>query len=257
MKAKEILRVIEDFAPPHIQEPWDNSGLCVGSSDGEVKGVLIGFDCTPGLIDEAVEKGTDMVITHHPLIFKGIKRITDDNPVGEALIKAIKNDIIVYSAHTNADKVISGVSGAMASRLGLENLSILDKDENDAGLGVIGDLPVPLSFESMLKKVKQDFGIKLIRHSAPITGLVSRVAVCGGSGSSLIDKSFEAGADLYITGDLSYHDFFVKKDFSVMDIGHFESEIDIAFIFFTMLKKKFPNFAVRISDCLQNPIYYY
>ncbi len=141
MKVKDIIKAIEEFAPLSIQEKWDNSGLCIGSESDEVSSVLIGLDCTPELVDEAVACGADMIVTHHPLIFSGIKSISADNRTGEAVIKAVRAGIAVYSAHTSADKVIAGVSGAMAARLGLRNVEILDPDGDGTGLGVVGELP--------------------------------------------------------------------------------------------------------------------
>ena len=129
--------MIEEFAPLSIQEGWDNSGLCVGSPEDEVTSVLLALDCTPALVDEAVACGADMIITHHPLIFSGLKKISSDNMVGEAVIKAIKAGICIYAAHTNADKVIGGVSGAMAAKLGLQNVSILDEDGEGTGINFI------------------------------------------------------------------------------------------------------------------------
>ena len=130
MKVKDIIKVIEDFAPLSIQEGWDNSGLCVGSPEDEVTSVLLGLDCTPELVDEAAACGADMIVTHHPLIFKGVRKITPDDRTGLAIIKAIKAGIAIYAAHTSADKVLSGVSGAMAARLGLKNVRILAPKEN-------------------------------------------------------------------------------------------------------------------------------
>ena len=140
MKVKDIINIIEEFAPLGIQEKWDNSGLCIGSPEDEVTSVLMGLDCTPELVDEAIACGADMIVTHHPLIFSGLKKISSDDLVGAAVIKAIKAGISIYAAHTNADKVIAGVSGAMAAKLGLENVTILDEDGEGTGLGVVGDL---------------------------------------------------------------------------------------------------------------------
>lgn len=145
MKVSDITKVIEDFAPLSIQEEWDNSGLCIGSANSEVHSVLIGFDCTPALVDEAIEIGADLIITHHPLLFIGIKKIDPSDPVSLALIKAVKAGINVYAAHTTADKVISGVSGEMARKLGLKDIEILEKDGLASGLGAVGNLPEPIS----------------------------------------------------------------------------------------------------------------
>lgn len=258
MIARDIIAALEGFAPLSIQESWDNSGLCIGSPDWEVPSVLLGFDCTPELIDEAVALGAGMVITHHPLIFGGLKKIDPRDPVGEAVIKAIRGGIAVYAAHTSADKVERGVSGAMARRLGLRNICILDSDGEDSGLGAIGDLPEPLSYDEALALVKRCFGLQTVRSSKPLTQPVSRVAMCGGSGSSLIEKARSQGAQLYISADISYHHFFTPDGFAIMDIGHFESEVEIVDILFSYLRKKFPNFAVYVSKTLaaSNPVKY-
>ena len=258
MKVKDIINVIEEFAPASIQEGWDNSGLCVGSPEDEVTSILFALDCTPELVDEAVECGADMIVTHHPLIFSGLKKISPDDFIGKAVIKAIKAGISIYAAHTNADKVIAGVSGAMAERLGLENVNILADEGNGVGLGVVGTLPQPISSNQALKLVKEKFGLKMIKASRPIEGLVTKIAMCGGSGGSLIGTAQKSGAQLFISGDISYHNFFTQKDFMIMDIGHYESEIDIVEILISLIKKKFPTFAVRITQNINsNPIYYF
>ena len=258
MKVKDIIAVIEEFAPLSLQEGWDNSGLCIGSPEDTVTSVLLGLDCTPELVDEAVACGADMIVTHHPLIFSGLKKISSDNKVGEAVIKAIKAGISIYAAHTSADKVIAGVSGAMASKLGMENVRILDEDGEGTGLGVVGDLPHPLTSDEAVALVKERFGLKFMKASRPLDGIISRVAVCGGSGGSLIGAAMKSGAQLYISGDISYHNFFTADGFMIMDIGHYESEIEIVDILFSLIKKNFPTFAVRITQNINsNPIYYF
>ena len=257
-KVKDVAAVIEGFAPLSVQEGWDNSGLCVGSPEDEVTSVLFALDCTPELVDEAIDCGADMIITHHPLIFSGLKKISPDDLTGAAVMKAIRAGISIYAAHTNADKVLSGVSGAMASRLSLQNVEILDLDGDGTGLGVVGDLPEPLTPEQALALVKEKFSLEVVKASRPGDGLISRVALCGGSGGSLIGAAKRAGAQLYISGDISYHNFFTPEGFMIMDIGHYESEIEIVDILFSLIKKNFPTFAVRITQNLNsNPIYYY
>ena len=258
MKVKDIIKVIEDFAPLSIQEGWDNSGLCIGSPEDPVTSVLMGLDCTPELVDEAVACGADMIVTHHPLIFSGLKKISPEDKVGEAVMKAIKAGISIYAAHTNADKVIAGVSGAMARRLGLKDVTILDEDVDGTGLGVVGNLPEPMSSQEALAFVKERFGLKVLKSSRPIDGQVCRVAMCGGSGGSLIKAARRSGAQLYISGDISYHNFFTEDGFMIMDIGHYESEIEIVDILFSLIKKNFPTFAVRITQNIySNPIFYF
>ena len=258
MKVKDIIKVIEDFAPLSIQEGWDNSGLCIGSPDDEVTSVLLALDCTPALVDEAIACGADMIVTHHPLIFSGLKKISTDDMIGEAVVKAIRAGICIYAAHTNADKVLEGVSGAMAARLGLTNVTVLDQDGECTGLGAVGDFPEPISAEQAISLVKEKFALKAMKASRPIEGKISRVAMCGGSGGSLIAAARKAGAQLYISGDISYHNFFTSEDFMLMDIGHYESEIEIVDILFSLIKKNFPTFAVRITQNINsNPIYYF
>jgi dinuclear metal center YbgI/SA1388 family protein len=199
-----------------------------------------------------------MIVTHHPLIFSGLKKISPDDLVGAAVIKAVKAGISIYAAHTSADKVIAGVSGAMAARLGLGNVTILDEDGDGTGLGVVGDLPEAVTAAEAVKLVKERFSLKAMRASRPVEGKISRVAMCGGSGGSLIAAAQAAGAQLYISGDISYHNFFTKEGFMIMDIGHYESEIEIVDILFSLLRKKFPTFAVRITQNLySNPIFYF
>ena len=258
MKVKDIIKVIEDFAPLSVQEGWDNSGLCIGSPESEVNGVLLALDCTPELVDEAVACGADMIVTHHPLIFSGLKKISPDDMIGKAVFKAIKAGISIYAAHTNADKVIAGVSGAMAAKLGLKDVEILSDEGEGTGLGVVGNLPEPLTVEQAVELVKNSFSLSALRASRPLEGKIERVAMCGGSGGSLIAAAKAAGAQLYLSGDISYHNFFTSDDFMLMDIGHYESEIEIVDILFSLIKKNFPTFAVRITQNMHsNPIYYF
>ena len=258
MKVKDIIRVIEDFAPLSIQEKWDNSGLSIGTAEAPVTSVLLGLDCTEELVDEAVACGADMIVTHHPLIFSGLKRISPEDPTGAAVIKAASAGISVYAAHTTADKVIAGVSGAMAERLGLRDVAVLDPEDGGTGLGASGYLPQEMTAAEAIAYVKEKFSLKTVRTSRPVGGMIRKVALCGGSGASLIGRAMSEGADLYITGDISYHHFFTVRNFMLMDIGHYESEKDIVEILFSLIKKNFPNFAVRISENTNsNPIYYF
>ena len=250
--------MIEEFAPLALLEKWDNSGLCIGSLEDKVSSVLLGLDCSPELVDEAIACGADMIVTHHPLIFSGLKKISAEDLVGEAVVKAIRAGISVYAAHTSADKVIAGVSGAMAARLGLKNVRILDEDGEGTGLGVVGNLPEPMTAQDALELVKERFALKVVKSAKPVGCKIERVAMCGGSGGSLIGAARAAGAQLYISGDISYHNFFTPEGFMIMDLGHYESEIEIVDILFSLIKKNFPTFAVRITQNMQsNPIYYF
>ena len=253
MKARQVADIIEGFAPLDTQESWDNAGLCIGSPDTEVKGVMVGFDCTPALIEEAVAAGCNMVVTHHPLIFRGVKRIDPDTFTGAAIVSAIKHDVVVYSAHTNADKAADGVSWLMAAKLGIREVSALGED----GLGAVGDLPEAMDSKDFIETVKKAFELPFVRTSKPLSTPVRRVAMCGGAGGSLIEEARAAKADAYLCGDISYHNFFTEEGFMLLDVGHYESEIDIVEKLFGLLSEKIHTFAVRKTRNNYNPVYYY
>ena len=253
MKAADIARIIEQVAPVETAAGWDNPGFCIGSPSTEVKGVLVGFDCTPALVREAVRRGANMIVTHHPLIFHGIKKISDDTFLGEVITLAIKHDIVVYAAHTNADKAAGGVNDLMADRLGLVDRTPLSED----GFGLVGRLPKPMPAAEFIEFVKKQFSLKIVRTSTPVTCPVERVAICSGSGGSMLPDALASGAQAYICGDLSYHQFFTDKDFMLLDVGHFESEIDIVDKLFSLLEEKNSTFAVLRTEKDFNPIHYF
>lgn len=253
MRAIDIVRPIEEFAPVDQQEKWDNCGFCIGDKYASVTRALVALDCTEAVIDEAIECGADLVITHHPLIFSGVKQIGPHNIRGRIIMKAIKHGIAVYAAHTNMDKAAGGVSSLMADKLGLEQREPLTAEN----FGIVGNLQRPLNAKELVELVKNSFGGCIVRTSAPLEEKIERVAVCGGSGRAFIADAMLKGAQVYITGDITYHEFETEKGFMVMDIGHYSSEYDIVHVFAKILSKNFPNFAVSISKRNNNPIYYY
>ena len=258
MKASAVAAAIEEKAPLSLQESWDNSGFCIGDGDSEVHSALVGFDCTPELIDEAVSLGADMVITHHPLIFGGIKKISKTTLTGRTVIAAIRHGITVYACHTNMDKVPGGVSGTTASLLGLREVRVLDSDADGNGLGIVGELPRPMEPEAFLQYMKDALSLSAVRHSRIPRTLLRTVALCGGSGRSLIGKAYAAGADVYVSGDISYHDFYAPDGMMIADIGHFESEVEIIGVICDILREKIPNFAVHTARSSKvNPVYYF
>ena len=253
VKAFELVAPIEQFAPLAQQEKWDNCGFCIGDPQQEVSKALIALDCTEGVVDEAIACGADIIITHHPLIFSGVKKISPQNWLGRVICKAISNGIVIYAAHTNMDKAAGGVSGLMAQKLGLQDCEALLPDS----FGIVGNMEDGLDVEEFVAKVKEAFGVDVIRCSAPVEGKISRVAVCGGSGRSFIPEAMASGAQVYVTGDITYHEFYTEKGFMVMDIGHYSSEYGIVGLFANILSENFPTFAVSISKENNNPIYYY
>ncbi|PLX07095.1 MAG: Nif3-like dinuclear metal center hexameric protein [Marinilabiliales bacterium] len=361
MKVKEIIAVLEEFAPPQLQEDYDNTGLNIGNHDSTITGILLCIDVTPDVINEAIENKCNLIIAHHPLIFGKIKKITGANYVEKSIITAIKNDISIYAGHTSFDSVSNCVSYKICEKLGLENLQILsakksylkklavfvpsthelqvrtalfeagagkignydscsfntqgkgsfrgnegtnpfvgnqgvmhiedevkiecvfpkhlqhkilkavlnahpyeevaydiyslDNDWNMAGLGMIGLPKTSISEKELLKSLKSIFDLTNIRHSNLLNKKIKRIAVCGGSGASFIPDAIRSGADVYITGDIKYHEYFMAENkILLIDIGHFESEQFTKEIFYDIIMKKNPNFAVRFSQIITNPI---
>lgn len=257
VKVADIARVIEQFAPKSLQESYDNTGLQVGDPDMPVTAALLCLDITEEILDEAIQRQCNLVITHHPLIFGGLREITGRTAVQRIVAKAIRNNVAVYSAHTNLDSAWDGVSHEMAHMLDMTDLNVLSPKEGDgsAGLGVIGNVrPTPkLEF---LRKVKDTFGVKALRYSTQSPHLVvKRVALCGGAGASLIGDALKAGADAIITGDVRYHDFTAYGlDIIIADIGHYESELCAARIFSRIIRGHYPDFLLYFSEMETNPI---
>lgn len=258
MKIKDIITALEDFAPCGIQENWDNSGVQVGLTDIEVSGVMLSVDVTEHVLERAKNLGCNLIISHHPLIFSPMKSVTGCSSCERIVMAAIKSEITIYSAHTNYDSVCGGVSFKMAERLGMTNLKILDLKNgfDNVGLGVVGDIEAyrPADFLDLLK---EKFDLKYLRYSEICKDEIKRVALCGGSGGSLIDCALNSEVDIYVSADFKYHDF-QRPDsrMIIADIGHYESEKYIIEIFCDVLSKKNYNFANRIFIEYVNPVYY-
>lgn len=261
MIISEIISAIEEFAPRTLQETWDNTGVQVGDTAAECTGVLLCVDVTPGVIDEACRRGCNLVVSHHPLLFRGLKSITGDTPVELSVIRALREGIAIYSCHTAADSARGGVSHEMAKRLGARVTGILSPSQSDSGvgLGVVAEFELPLSRRELVARVRQAFGSPVVRATTPpdAGAAIKRIAMCGGAGGEFIGRAVDAGAQVYISSDMRYHDF---VDFQgriwLIDIGHFESESCTKDIFYRVISEKFPNFAVYYSDTEENPIKY-
>jgi len=363
MTIRELINYLESVAPPAYQESYDNAGLIIGDPEMTITSALITLDVTEAVIDEAIEVGCELIIAHHPILFKGIKRINGNSYVERCVIKAIKNDIAVYAAHTNLDSVMGGVNTKICEKIGLTNLNILapandqllklvtfiPEDHLDkvrdalfaagggsignydkcsftsngtgtfrggeeanpyvgevgefhfekearleiilpkhlknnivrtlldthpyeevaydlyplenrldqVGSGMIGELPGGENEIDFLSRLLQIFGCKSIRHTYLLGKPVKKVAVCGGSGSFLLPTAIAAGVDIFVTADMKYHDFFdAEEKIVVADIGHYESEQFTKELFYEILIKKFPNFALRLSEVKTNPVLY-
>lgn len=363
-KIHHLAAHMEQFAPLAYQETYDNAGLIVGDLNAEITGVLVTLDATEAVIDEALAKGCNVVVAHHPIMFKGLKKLNGRNYVERAVIKAIKNDVALYAAHTNLDNVVGGVNFKIAEKLGLENVRVLapktqvltklvtfvpvadtqrvldalhaagagqignysncsfrvegvgayqaSPDANpvlgeigeyhqeaehrieviipthqqdqllsalrqahpyeevayyltpvananqEVGSGAVGDLPEPLTGSAWLTYLKQNMGLTLIRYTHLPDRPIRRVAVCGGVGSFLLPDAIRSGADVFVTADYKYHEFFdADGRIGICDIGHYESEVFTKDLTQQYLAKKFATFAVILSETNTNPVRYF
>jgi dinuclear metal center YbgI/SA1388 family protein len=258
MKVRDITAAIEEFAPLGLQESYDNSGLIVGRPDDEVHRALLAVDVTEEVIAEAVSEGCDMIITHHPIVFHALKRFNSASQTERCVEEAIRRGIVLYAAHTNLDSTPDGMSWRVGQMLGLENMRVMQATTAEgAGFGVVGELKEEVPSREFMRKVMECFAVKALRHGDIVREQVRRVAVCTGSGGSLIDQARASGADIYLTADLRYNDFMRHENAIILaDMGHFESEYCAIQILFDILSKKIPIFAVRKSVCSRNPVNY-
>lgn len=359
-----LIDYLEQIAPLSYQESYDNSGLIVGNPDQNIDRAIISLDCTEEVVDEAIDLGCQLIISHHPIVFKGLKRFNGRSYVERVVMKAIKHDIALYAIHTNLDNIYGGVNKKIAEKLSLQQLSILSPKEellnklvvfvpktqaeqlrsalfkagaghignysecsfntsgtgtfkagaetnpyvgsigerhyeveerieviypqhrerqiliamyethpyeevaydiyklqnkhHQVGSGMIGSLPEPLEERQFLELLKQCLGASVIRHTRLRGKRVQRVAVCGGSGGFLLSQAIRQGADVFVTADYKYHEFFdAEKKIVIADVGHFESEQFTQELLLEIIQKKFPNFAVRLTGVNTNPINYY
>ena len=363
MKLSEIINAIEKLAPSKLQESYDNSGLLVGNNQMEINKAIISFDITEKVIAEAKALGANLIISHHPIIFGGLKQLNGKNYIERCVIDAIKNDIALYAVHTNLDNILGGTNRILAERLGLRNLNILQKRKNQmrklvvfipskflekvrtaifeagaghvgqydqcsfqlkgegnyralegaqpfagrknqlhheeeirletifpahlqdqiiqeliathpyeevaydiyslendtgtTGAGIIGELEKAEDEKAFLNRLKALTSAKSIRYTSLRSKTIRKVALCGGSGAFLIPFAKAAKADIYITGDIKYHEFFdAEEEMIIADLGHYESEQFTVELLFDFIKENFPTFAVQISGIKTNPINY-
>ena len=248
MIIRQITDVIERFAPLEWQESYDNAGLIVGRPDDEVHKALLAVDVTEEVLDEAEAEGCDLVITHHPIVFRALKRFNSADPVERCVERAIRSRIALYACHTNLDSAPGGMSWRLAEMLGVGNLRVLQPSEtgDGAGFGVVGELPEAVDTVEFMRIIQRRLEVSVVRYSDIATSGVRRVAVCTG-----------AGADIYITADMKYNDFMTPdKALTVADIGHFESEYCAIQLIFDILSKNLCTFAVRKSERSRNPVNY-
>jgi dinuclear metal center YbgI/SA1388 family protein len=343
MKIQDVVSHLEQIAPPALQESYDNAGLIVGDRTTEVTGVVVCLDAIEAVVDEAIRKQCNLIVAHHPIIFRGLKRLTGQSYIERTVMKAIRHDVAIYAIHTNLDNIYrKGVNSKIAERLGLQDTHILQpkqellkivawspKDlrqrasqlladicesgafESDArwlpgaaeagnnrelvqmeglilttrrsqvidalaalgigqvecspvidttgqvGAGMVGELAQPVVEESFLLSLKNSMCTGMVRHTRLRGRPVQRVAVCGGAGSFLLPEAIAQGADVFVTGDFKYHEFFdAEGKIVIADIGHFESEQFTIELLREILLEKFSTFAVRFTEVRTNPVFY-
>ena len=261
MKIRDVVAAIEEFAPLSLQASYDNSGLIVGRPDDEVHKALLAVDVTEEVMDEAEREGCDIIITHHPIIFSPLKRLNSATYVERCVERAIRRGIALYASHTNLDSASQGMSWRVGTMIGLQDMRVLEPQANNpnVGFGVVGELAKSEDVIAFMRRVGKLFDVTAVRHSdiPESSSEIRRVAICTGSGHSLIGDALRVGADVYITGDLKYNDFMLGENRMIlMDIGHFESEFCAINILDDVLSKKMCNFAVRKSVCSRSPIHY-
>ncbi len=227
MLLKDICHVIDGLCPFASQEDWDNSGLQIGNPAAEVTKVLVAFDFTEEILAEAVEKGVQLVVTHHPFFFRGIRRIDGSDAKGRMIYGLIQQNIALISCHTNLDKAAYGVSAVLGKKLGLTDCRPLIAEAETTGFGVIGVLEKEMKLSEFAVKVKDALGISMVRTVGDDDLAVSTVAALGGSGSDFMAEAKTLGADLYVTADLKYHDgqAAAEMGLAMMDAGHFATEV--------------------------------
>ncbi len=257
MKIREVVDALEKFAPLPLQEEYDNSGLQVGLTETEVSGALLCIDVTETTVNEAIARGCNLIISHHPLLFHPLKSLSDKSETERCVYRAVQNGITVYSAHTNLDNARYGVNYKIASVLGLRQIEWLDSHGDDCGSGIVGLLDKPLPEEAFLDKLKDLFSVNQLRCNGRYGNPVLKVAVCGGAGAFLIPKAVACGADVFVTGEIGYHRFFgYDGQILLVEMGHYESEKFTVSLIESVLRKEFPDIRVTVAES-SNLIRYY
>ncbi len=243
--ANDIKNAIERFAPKELAEGFDNVGLLTGSGKKEVKKVLLALDADESVAKEAVKKGADMIVTHHPVIFDAPKSITDETPLGRTLLYLIENSVPVFSAHTNMDKADGGLNDLMVKKLSLEReVELFDIDS------CIRICRADTTLSALAKKLKSEYGLPFVRFTGDPERRIKRVGLCTGGGRSMASYAANLGCDCYISGDLHYSDIrnlvFSGTDF--IEIGHYYSERCVTEIFESIIKQAYPEISTIISE---------
>ena len=270
VKIYQVVDALEHYAPLPLQEGYDNAGLQVGLTEAvEVSGALLCLDVTEAVVDEAIRKGCNLIVSHHPLIFRKLARISDENYVQRTVRKAIKNDIAIVSMHTNMDVAKGGVNFKIAEKLGLRNLRFFGGEKEIDGVkggeGVIGEITDEtdvlhadgIAADDLVLMLRERFQAECVQCNQLLRRPIRKVALCGGAGSFLLDAAIAAGADAFITGEMHYHEFFGhEQEIQICVIGHYQSEQFTSEIFRSIITEKCPGVKCEISEINTNPIIY-
>lgn len=262
MKIIEVLNALERFAPLPLQESYDNAGLQIGLTEAEVSGALLCLDVTEEIVEEAIRKGCNLIVSHHPLIFRKLAHISDENYVQRTVLKAIKNDIAIVSMHTNMDAAEGGVNFKIAEKLGLQNIQFIGKQQEagnnvKGGEGILGESAEPMAADDLVLQLRKTFEVECVQCNQLLRREIRKIALCGGAGSFLLDEAIAAGADAFITGEMSYHDFFGHdQQIQICVIGHYQSEQFTMEIFQDIINKECPGVKTEITEINTNPIIY-
>ncbi len=257
MEIKEVVAALERFAPLPLQESYDNAGLQIGLTEAEsVSGVLLCLDVTEAVIDEAVRRGCNLVVAHHPLLFRGVKCVDNRTLVTRCVQRAIRAGVAVYAAHTNLDNVRGGVNWRMARQLGLTDVGFLQPAaDGRSGSGLIGRLPTPVPGMDFLREVKRAFGVDCLMHNEGPERLVERVALCGGAGDFLLDTAVARGADAFLTGEMGYHRYFgYEAALWIGVLGHYQSEQFTVELLRDIIGEALPDARLEMTALNTNPV---
>ena len=261
MIVHDILNCITEIAPLRWQEHYDNAGIQVGDLNAEVHRALVCLDITEAVVEEAIDKRCDLIVSHHPLIFHGLKHLTPETYIERAVAMALKHDIAMISMHTNLDNSYLGVSRVLAEKIGLTHLQLLQPSADEpehCGAGMLGEFKTPMKELDFLRLVSNTLGSPCLRHSTLTGRKVAKVALCGGSGTPFMADALRQRADAYLTADIKYHDFFIPENrLLLVDGGHFETEQFTKELIKGIIQKKFPTFAAEIAETNTNAVHYF
>jgi len=258
VKIKEVIAALEQFAPLPLQEDYDNAGLQLGLTEAEVSGALLCLDVTEETVAEAVEKGCNLVVSHHPLLFRGLKQIVDADSVQRTVKMAIKNDVTIVSMHTNLDNAVGGVNWKIAEKLGLEVRDTRYEVRGEKCGLYVGTFAKPLSANDFISLLKTRMEAQCVMTNELLKREIRKVAICGGAGSFMLDDAIAQGADAFVTGEMHYHEYFGHdQEIQIAVIGHYESEHFTNELFREIIERECKGVRCVMAESQKNPVRYY